>query len=133
MFYRCISPSSLSLVPTFSSHLLPSPWLPRVDEPCFPFPERAGFLRSHRLQRRRYKGLANPLCIHGIVPVPSPDLAAVPPHARMRWEEITGELVAVRCRTRGETSQRLYPHVVAALQGPGQPPLHPRHHARSLP
>ncbi|CAI5982655.1 unnamed protein product [Closterium sp. NIES-65] len=76
----------------------------RVDEPCFPFPEKAGFARSHRLQRRRYKGLANPLCIHGIAPVPAPDLSAVSPHSRMRWEEITGELVAVRCRTQGETS-----------------------------
>ncbi|CAI9770313.1 unnamed protein product [Fraxinus pennsylvanica] len=33
-----------------------------------------GFVRSHRMQRKHYKGLSNPQCVHDIKVIPSPNL-----------------------------------------------------------
>ncbi|CAI5482120.1 unnamed protein product [Closterium sp. Yama58-4] len=62
----------------------------RFGEPQFPFSAEKGFVRSHRMQRKRYKGLSNPQCIHGVQFLRTPDLSCVPPHERQRWIDLTG-------------------------------------------
>ncbi|CAM0879403.1 unnamed protein product [Alopecurus aequalis] len=59
-------------------------------EPSFPFSADKGFSRSHRMQRKHYRGLSNPQCLHGIEVVNSPDLTAVPEADMKRWAELTG-------------------------------------------
>ncbi|CAA6661757.1 unnamed protein product [Spirodela intermedia] len=62
----------------------------RPGEPHFPFSADKGFVRSHRMQRKQYRGLSNPQCLHGIEIVRQPNLAAVPEADRKRWAELTG-------------------------------------------
>lgn len=62
----------------------------RQGERPFPFSVDKGFVRSHRMQRKHYRGLSNPQCIHGIEVVPSPNLAALNEDERKRWMELTG-------------------------------------------
>lgn len=59
-------------------------------EPSFPFSVDRGFSRSHRMQRKHYRGLSNPQCLHGIEIVSSPNLSAVPEADMKRWAELTG-------------------------------------------
>jgi hypothetical protein len=59
-------------------------------EPSFPFSADKGFSRSHRMQRKHYRGLSNPQCLHGIEIVDSPNLSAVPEADLKRWSELTG-------------------------------------------
>uniref|UniRef100_A0ACD5TSX2 Uncharacterized protein n=1 Tax=Avena sativa TaxID=4498 RepID=A0ACD5TSX2_AVESA len=59
-------------------------------EPSFPFSADKGFSRSHRMQRKHYRGLSNPQCLHGIEIVSSPNLSAVPEADMKRWAELTG-------------------------------------------
>lgn len=59
-------------------------------EPSFPFSVDKGFSRSHRMQRKHYRGLSNPQCLHGIEIVSSPNLSAVPEADMKRWAELTG-------------------------------------------
>jgi hypothetical protein len=59
-------------------------------EPSFPFSADKGFSRSHRMQRKHYRGLSNPQCLHGIEIVGSPNLSAVPEADLKRWAELTG-------------------------------------------
>lgn len=59
-------------------------------EPSFPFSADKGFARSHRMQRKHYRGLSNPQCLHGIEIVSSPNLSAVPEAEMKRWAELTG-------------------------------------------
>ncbi|KAK7854976.1 hypothetical protein CFP56_030190 [Quercus suber] len=44
----------------------------RQGERPFPFSVDRGFVRSHRMQRKHYRGLSNPQCVHGIEVVRSP-------------------------------------------------------------
>ncbi|GER43516.1 HSP20-like chaperones superfamily protein [Striga asiatica] len=46
----------------------------RQGERPFPFSVDKGFVRSHRMQRKHYRGLSNPQCVHGIEVVSSPNL-----------------------------------------------------------
>jgi hypothetical protein len=62
----------------------------KQGEPSFPFSADKGFARSHRMQRKHYRGLSNPLCLHGIEIVNSPNLSAVPEADLKRWAELTG-------------------------------------------
>jgi len=50
----------------------------RLGEPQFPFSAEKGFVRSHRMQRKHYRGLSNPQCLHGIEIVQTPNLVGVP-------------------------------------------------------
>ncbi|XP_042027661.1 uncharacterized protein LOC121774854 isoform X2 [Salvia splendens] len=59
------------------------------DRP-FPFSVEKGFVRSHRMQRKQYRGLSNPQCVHGIEIVPSPVLTGIDEEDRKRWKELTG-------------------------------------------
>ncbi|XP_078165463.1 uncharacterized protein LOC144560159 [Carex rostrata] len=62
----------------------------RPGEPQFPFSVDKGFVRSHRMQRKHYRGLSNPQCIHGIEVVHLPNLALISEGDKKRWAEITG-------------------------------------------
>ncbi|KAF7024539.1 hypothetical protein CFC21_036874 [Triticum aestivum] len=62
----------------------------RPGEPHFPFSVDRGFVRSHRMQRKHYRGLSNPQCIHGIEVVSSPNLVGITDVDRRRWAELTG-------------------------------------------
>ncbi|KAK1312107.1 hypothetical protein QJS10_CPA07g00220 [Acorus calamus] len=62
----------------------------RLGEPQFPFSVDRGFMRSHRMQRKQYRGLSNPQCVHGIEIVRSPNLGSVTELDRKRWAELTG-------------------------------------------
>ncbi|PKU82869.1 uncharacterized protein LOC110099950 [Dendrobium catenatum] len=62
----------------------------RLGESQFPFSVEKGFARSHRMQRKHYKGLSNPQCIHGIEVVRLPNLTGVPEDDRKKWMELTG-------------------------------------------
>ncbi|RRT69357.1 hypothetical protein B296_00016961 [Ensete ventricosum] len=62
----------------------------RLGEPQFPFSVDKGFIRSHRMQRKQYRGLSNPQCVHGIEVVKSPNLMIVREVDRKKWMELTG-------------------------------------------
>ncbi|KZV35042.1 hypothetical protein F511_04347 [Dorcoceras hygrometricum] len=62
----------------------------RQGERLFPFSVDNGFVRSHKMQRKHYRGLSNPQCIHGIEVVPSPNLSSLDEDDRKRWMELTG-------------------------------------------
>ncbi|XP_062092689.1 uncharacterized protein LOC133798430 [Humulus lupulus] len=62
----------------------------RQGERPFPFSVDRGFVRSHRMQRKHYRGLSNPQCVHGIEIVRSPNLTCLDEDERKRWMELTG-------------------------------------------
>lgn len=62
----------------------------RQGERPFPFSVDKGFSRSHRMQRKHYRGLSNPQCVHGIEVVHAPDLMGLDEDERKRWVELTG-------------------------------------------
>lgn len=62
----------------------------RQGEKPFPFCADKGFVRSHRMQRKHYRGLSNPQCVHGIEVVRSPNLMGLEEEERRRWMELTG-------------------------------------------
>ncbi|GFP90151.1 hypothetical protein PHJA_001159000 [Phtheirospermum japonicum] len=62
----------------------------RQGERPFPFSVDKGFVRSHRMQRKHYRGLSNPQCVHGIEVVTCPNLTVLDEDDRKRWTELTG-------------------------------------------
>ncbi|KAG5515322.1 hypothetical protein RHGRI_036387 [Rhododendron griersonianum] len=62
----------------------------RQGERPFPFSVDKGFVRSHRMQRKHYRGLSNPQCVHGIELVPSPNLMGLDEEEQRKWVELTG-------------------------------------------
>lgn len=62
----------------------------RQGEKPFPFSADKGFVRSHRMQRKHYRGLSNPQCVHGIEVVRSPNLMGLDEDERKKWMELTG-------------------------------------------
>lgn len=62
----------------------------RQGERPFPFSADKGFVRSHRMQRKHYRGLSNPQCVHGIEVVRSPNLMCLDEEEKKRWMELTG-------------------------------------------
>ncbi|XP_024363376.1 uncharacterized protein [Physcomitrium patens] len=62
----------------------------RFGEPQFPFSADKGFARSHRMQRKHYRGLSNPQCVHGVEVVRAPNLLNVSEDDLKRWMELTG-------------------------------------------
>lgn len=62
----------------------------RQGERTFPFSVDKGFVRSHKMQRKQYRGLSNPQCVHGIELVPSPNLMGVDEDEQKKWMELTG-------------------------------------------
>ncbi|GAB2274344.1 hypothetical protein Dimus_009108 [Dionaea muscipula] len=62
----------------------------RQGERPFPFSAERGFVRSHKMQRKQYRGLSNPQCLHGIEIVRQPNLSPLDEEERKRWVELTG-------------------------------------------
>lgn len=62
----------------------------RQGERPFPFSVDKGFVRSHRMQRKHYRGLSNPQCVHGIELVSSPNLMGLDEEEQKKWIELTG-------------------------------------------
>lgn len=62
----------------------------RQGERPFPFSVDRGFVRSHKMQRKHYRGLSNPQCVHGIELVRSPDFKCLDECEKKRWKELTG-------------------------------------------
>ncbi|KAH7287571.1 hypothetical protein KP509_32G063000 [Ceratopteris richardii] len=62
----------------------------RFGEPQFPFSAQKGFMRSHRMQRKYYRGLSNPQCVHGLELVRNPDISHVSKEDQSKWMELTG-------------------------------------------
>uniref|UniRef100_A0A1J3I9U0 SLT1 protein n=1 Tax=Noccaea caerulescens TaxID=107243 RepID=A0A1J3I9U0_NOCCA len=62
----------------------------RQGDRLFPFSVEKGFVRSHRMQRKHYRGLSNPQCVHGIELVPLPNLTCLDEEERKRWMDLTG-------------------------------------------
>lgn len=62
----------------------------RQGERPFPFSIDKGFVRSHRMQRKHYRGLSNPQCVHGVELITAPNLMGLDEEDRRRWMELTG-------------------------------------------
>ncbi|KAI5659828.1 hypothetical protein M9H77_28621 [Catharanthus roseus] len=62
----------------------------RQGERPFPFSSEKGFVRSHKMQRKHYRGLSNPQCVHGIEVVRSPNLMGLDEEEQKKWMELTG-------------------------------------------
>ncbi|GFP82346.1 hypothetical protein PHJA_000377700 [Phtheirospermum japonicum] len=62
----------------------------RPGQRPFPFSADKGFVRSHKMQRKQYRGLSNPQCLHGIELVPSPNLMGLDDEEQKKWAELTG-------------------------------------------
>ncbi|GAB2272483.1 sequence orphan Slt1 [Dionaea muscipula] len=96
----------------------------RPGERPFPFSVEKGFVRSHRMQRKHYRGLSNPQCVHGIELVSSPNLMCVEEEERKRWMELTGRDLnfAIPSEASGFSSWRNLPNTDFELERP-PPPL----------
>ncbi|KAH0469107.1 hypothetical protein IEQ34_002339 [Dendrobium chrysotoxum] len=62
----------------------------RLGDPKFPYSAEKGFVRSHRMQRKQYRGMSNPQCIHGIELVRLPNLSVVTEDDLKKWMVLTG-------------------------------------------
>ncbi|KAL1558665.1 hypothetical protein AAHA92_09102 [Salvia divinorum] len=62
----------------------------RQGQRPFPFCTDKGFVRSHKMQRKHYRGLSNPQCLHGIELVSSPNLMGLDDEEQKKWVELTG-------------------------------------------
>lgn len=96
----------------------------RQGERPFPFSVEKGFVRSHRMQRKQYRGLSNPQCVHGIEPVPLPNLLGLDEEEQKRWIELTGRDLnfSVPTEARDFGSWRSLPNTDFELERP-IPPL----------
>ncbi|CAK9137861.1 unnamed protein product [Ilex paraguariensis] len=96
----------------------------RQGERPFPFSVDKGFVRSHRMQRKHYRGLSNPQCVHGIELVSSPNLMVVDEEEQKKWMELTGRDLnfSVPPEAREFSSWRNLPNTDFELERP-LPPL----------
>ncbi|KAK8636376.1 hypothetical protein V6N13_124122 [Hibiscus sabdariffa] len=96
----------------------------RQGERPFPFSVDKGFVRSHRMQRKHYRGLSNPQCVHGIEVVPSPNLMALGEDDRKKWTELTGRDInfTIPPEASDFSSWRNLPNTDFELERPVHPP-----------
>ncbi|XP_078429013.1 uncharacterized protein LOC144701155 [Wolffia australiana] len=96
----------------------------RLGEPQFPFSADKGFVRSHRMQRKQYRGLSNPQCLHGIEVVRQPNLSVVSESDRKKWLELTGRDLNFSIPTEASDfeSWRNLPSTEFELERPPPPP-----------
>ncbi|GMH23094.1 hypothetical protein Nepgr_024937 [Nepenthes gracilis] len=96
----------------------------RLGERPFPFNVEKGFIRSHKMQRKHYRGLSNPQCVHGIEFVPSPNLTCLDEEEKKRWIELTGRELnfTIPPEASGFSSWRNLPNTDFELERP-PPPL----------
>ncbi|KAJ8543788.1 hypothetical protein K7X08_025406 [Anisodus acutangulus] len=92
----------------------------KKDERPFPFTVDKGFMRSHKMQRKHYRGLSNPLCLHGIELVPSPNLSCIDEEEKKKWMELTGRDLnfSIPPEARDFSSWRNLPNTDFELQRP---------------
>ncbi|KAK2985013.1 hypothetical protein RJ640_015608 [Escallonia rubra] len=92
----------------------------RQGERPFPFSVENGFVRSHRMQRKHYRGLSNPQCLHGVELVPSPNLMGLDEEEQKRWVELTGRDLnfSVPPEARDFSSWRNLPNTEFELERP---------------
>ncbi|KAF5471671.1 hypothetical protein F2P56_008444 [Juglans regia] len=95
----------------------------RQGERPFPFSVDKGFVRSHRMQRKQYRGLSNPQCVHGIEVVPSPNLMGLDEEERKRWMELTGRdmNLTIPLEASAFSSWRSLPNTDFELERPAPP------------
>ncbi|KAG2685797.1 hypothetical protein I3760_10G142800 [Carya illinoinensis] len=95
----------------------------RQGERPFPFSVDKGFVRSHRMQRKQYRGLSNPQCVHGIEVVPSPNLMGLDEEERKRWMELTGRdmNLTIPIEASAFSSWRSLPNTDFELERPSPP------------
>ncbi|KAK9279741.1 hypothetical protein L1049_013423 [Liquidambar formosana] len=107
----------------------------RQGERPFPFSVDKGFVRSHKMQRKHYRGLSNPQCVHGIKVVPLPNLKGLDEEEQKRWMELTGRDLnfSVPPEASEFSSWRNLPSTEFELERP-LPPLknNPQPHQRKL-
>ncbi|MCD7464714.1 sequence orphan Slt1 [Datura stramonium] len=91
----------------------------QVEHP-FPFTLDKGFMRSHKMQRKHYRGLSNPQCLHGIELVPSPNLSCIDEEEQKKWMELTGRDLnfSIPPEARDFSSWRNLPNTDFELQRP---------------
>eukprot|EP00262_Sarcandra_glabra_P013477 TRINITY_DN3740_c0_g1_i1.p1 TRINITY_DN3740_c0_g1~~TRINITY_DN3740_c0_g1_i1.p1 ORF type:complete len:499 (-),score=63.55 TRINITY_DN3740_c0_g1_i1:238-1734(-) len=101
----------------------------RLGEPQFPFSVDKGFVRSHRMQRKQYRGLSNPQCVHGIEVVRSPNLTVITEIDRKKWVELTGRDLnfAIPPEASDFGSWRNLPNTEFELERPPPPLKNPSH------
>ncbi|KAJ8551386.1 hypothetical protein K7X08_000756 [Anisodus acutangulus] len=92
----------------------------KKGERPFPFSVDKGFMRSHKMQRKHYRGLSNPLCLHGIELVPSPNLSCINEEEKKKWMELTGRDLnfTIPPEARDFSSWRNLPNTDFELQRP---------------
>ncbi|CAA2994248.1 Hypothetical predicted protein [Olea europaea subsp. europaea] len=92
----------------------------RQGERTFPFSADKGFVRSHKMQRKHYRGLSNPQCVHGIELVPSPNLTGLEEEDQKKWIELTGRDLSfcVPPEARDFSSWRNLPNTEFELERP---------------
>ncbi|XP_031113320.1 uncharacterized protein LOC116016972 [Ipomoea triloba] len=101
----------------------------RQGERPFPFSTDKGFVRSHKMQRKHYKGISNPQCLHGIELVPSPNLSCIDEEERKKWMELTGRDLnfCVAPEARDFSSWRNLPNTDFELERPIPAPKNNAH------
>ncbi|MED6132980.1 sequence orphan Slt1 [Stylosanthes scabra] len=106
----------------------------RQGEHPFPFSIEKGFVRSHRMQRKHYRGLSNPQCVHGIELVPSPNLSSVDKEDQKRWTELTGRdfNFKISPEASGFSSWRNLPSTDFELERPHHPIKAPNPHPKKM-
>ncbi|KAG9142591.1 hypothetical protein Leryth_011679 [Lithospermum erythrorhizon] len=104
----------------------------RQGERLFPFSVEKGFVRSHRMQRKHYRGLSNPQCVHGIEVVSTPNLMVLDEEERKRWVELTGREpnFTVLPEASDYSSWRNVPNIEIDIEKP-LPPIKNHSHAHS--
>ncbi|CAN6442576.1 unnamed protein product [Victoria cruziana] len=97
----------------------------RPGEPQFPYSVDKGFVRSHRMQRKQYRGLSNPQCVHGIDVVRAPDLSHLLEGDLKKWMELTGRDLnfSIPGEASDFSSWRHLPSTDFELERPLPPPL----------
>lgn len=107
----------------------------RQGERPFPFSVDKGFVRSHRMQRKHYRGLSNPQCVHGIELVRAPNLMVLDDEERKRWMELTGRDMnfTIPMEAGDFSSWRNLPNTDFELERP-PPPIKtlPNNHSKKL-
>lgn len=107
----------------------------RQGERPFPFSVDKGFVRSHRMQRKHYRGLSNPQCVHGIELVRAPNLIGLDEDERKRWMELTGRDVnfTIPMEAGDFSSWRNLPNTDFELERPPAPLKNvPNSHSKKL-
>lgn len=106
----------------------------RQGERPFPFSADRGFVRSHKMQRKHYRGLSNPQCVHGIEVVRSPNLMGLDEEEQKKWMELTGRDInfSIPPEASDFGSWRHLPNTEFEIERPPALKSHPGSHPKKL-